>query len=440
MPAKRKVAMDIAIIGAGMTGLSAGYRLARGGHRITIYEKEPYTGGLASAVPAGSSVVDRFYHHIFVSDSEILTLIDELGLKDSLGWYEPKNAIYLGDSLYPFTSPMDLLLFKPLDLVSRIRMGLLVLSSMSIKDYRPFETVTAKDWITRRAGKNVYEKIWEPLLISKFDTDSDNVSGTWIWNKFKLRGSSRGKNLGKEKLGYLDNGFITILDKLAEQIKKYKGSIRLSCEVISIRKNGDGKLELETTNGVSVHDRVLFTGAPGLLSGICPALPKDYADKLSGAKYKANICLILELKKSLSPYYWITVSQKGFPFVLAIEHTNLVGKDKYDTHIVYLSRYCDTTDPVFSMPEKEIIGMFISGLKRIFPGFDENDIIRATLSKAPFAQPVVTLNYGSRIPAINTPFDGLYLAAMSQIYPEDRGLNYALRLGTKAANEIIGDL
>lgn len=432
--------MDIAIIGAGMTGLTAGLRLSQKGHRVTVYEKEPFIGGLASSVGAGSADTDRFYHHIFVSDSEILALIDELGLNESLGWYEPKNAIYLDNHLHPFTSPVDLLLFKPLDFISRIRMGLLVLTSRFIRDYTPFETVTAKDWIVKRSGRKAYEKIWEPLLKSKFDIDSDYVSGTWIWNKFKLRGSSRGKNIGKEKLGYMDNGFIILLEKMADYIKQLGGSISLSGEVISIRKNENGKFEIKTSAGAFIHDKVLFTGAPKLLSGICPELPSDYSSTLVNIKHKANICLLLELEKSLSPYYWITVSQKDFPFVLVIEHTNLVGTCGYGSNIVYLSRYCDMTDPLYSLPEDEIISRFVDGLKIIFPDFDENNIINATLSKAPFAQPVVTLKYGSRIPDLKTPVDGLFLASMSQIYPEDRGLNYAARLGEKAANEMLAHL
>lgn len=432
--------MDIAVVGAGMTGLTAGIRLSQNGHRVTIYEKEPFIGGLASSVRAGSANVDRFYHHIFVSDTEILALINELGLKDSIDWYEPKNAIYLDYFLHPFTSPVDLLLFKPLDLISRIRMGLLVLSSKFIRDYTPFETVTAKDWIIKRSGKKAYEKIWEPLLKSKFDIDSDNVSGTWIWNKFKLRGSSRGKNIGREKLGYMDNGFIVLLDKMADYIKQQGGSVKLSSEVISINKTENGKIELKTTAGISYYDRVLFTGAPRLLADICHELPSSYSKTLEDIKYKANICLILELEESLSPYYWITVSQKGFPFVLVIEHTNLVGTNGYGSHIVYLSRYCDMTDPIYSMSDHEIISKFITGLKIIFPNFNDNNIIKASLSKAPLAQPVVTLNYSSRIPGLKTPLEGVFLASMSQIYPEDRGLNYAVRLGEKAANEIIDDL
>lgn len=432
--------MDIAVLGAGMTGLTAGLRLSQNGHRAAIYEKEPYIGGLASSVRAGSVDIDRFYHHVFVSDAEILALTHELGLTDSLSWYEPKNAIYLDNSLHPFTSPLDLLLFKPLGLMSRIRTGLLVLSSKFIRDYTPFENVTAKDWIIKRSGKEAYEKIWEPLLKSKFDMDSDSVSGTWIWNKFKLRGTSRGKNIGREKLGYMDSGFIALLNKMADYIKQQGGSIILSSEVKSIRRTESGQTEIETAAGKSCHDAVLFTGAPELLADICPDLPAGYSSLLRSIKYKANICLMLELKKSLSPYYWITVSQKGFPFVLIIEHTNLVGVNGYGSHIVYLSRYCDITDPIYAMPDNEIISEFISGLKIIFPGFNDNNIINAGISRAPFAQPVVTLNYGSRIPDVKTPLKGLFLASMSQVYPEDRGLNYAARLGDKAANEIINNM
>lgn len=429
--------MNIAIIGAGMTGITAGFRLTQSGHTVTIYEKEDFIGGLASSISVGTKDLDKFYHHIFVSDSDILTLINELGIIDNINWYEPKNAIYVDNSLHPFTSPLDLLLFKPLNFFSRIRMGLLVLTSKFIKDYTPFEAITARDWIIKRSGKDAYQKIWGPLLKSKFDIDSDSVSGTWIWNKFKLRGSSRGKNIGKEKLGYMDGGFIALLKQMADYIDNNGGGIKLSNEVISISKTDSRQVELIAANGKACYDKVLFTGAPMLLANVCPELSLDYLNTLKNIKYKANICLILELSKSLSHYYWITVSQKGFPFVLIIEHTNLVEDKGYGSNIVYLSRYCDTSDPIYSMSDNEIVSEFIIGLKKIFPEFSDNNIVRATLNRVPFAQPVITMDYGSRIPDLRTPVEGIYLASMPQIYPEDRGLNYAVRLGNNAANEIL---
>lgn len=429
----RMKGLRIAIIGAGLTGLTAGYKLSKEGHQISVFEADTTTGGLAAAFPVGEENLDRFYHHVFVSDSELLELLDELSLAHELKWYEPKNAIYLEDKIYPFTSPMDLLCFKPLRFLSRIRMGLLVLRSKFIRDYKPFEHITAKDWIIRRSGQDAYDKVWGPLLQSKFDVDASTVSGTWIWNKFKLRGSSRGKSINKEQLGYLNGGFIRLINQLTDRIMDHQGTVAVNCPIREVRQTVEGLWELKTETSTEVFDRVLFTGAPELLSRLCPALPPDYRRSLEDIKLKANICLTLELNESLSPYYWITISQEGLPFVLIIEHTNLVGQRRYGSTIVYLSRYLDAADPLFSASDEEIIGLFINGLKKVFPHFSMDNLKKATLSRARYAQPVVTLGYGDKIPDIKTPLKGLYLASMPQIYPEDRGLNYAIGLGKKAA-------
>lgn len=429
--------LKIAVIGAGLTGLTAAYKLSQQGHEITIYEESKTPGGLASAFKAGSENLDRFYHHMFVSDSDLLDLIDELSLHNALNWYEPKNAIYLEDSLFPFTSPFDLLRFTPLRFSSRIRTGLLVLRSGFIKDYRPLESVRAKDWIIDRSGQEAYDKIWGPLLKSKFDMDSDLVSGTWIWNKFKLRGSSRGKNIAKEQLGYLDGGFILLIEQLIEKIRQNGGNLLLENRVKSIAKSQGGRWDIVSEKGGALFDRVLFTAAPENLANSCNELSREYRAALRSIKYKANLCLALELKESLSPYYWITVAQEGLPFVLVIEHTNLVGLRGYGSHIIYLSRYLDVSDPLFSASDNEIKEKFTAGLKRIFPDFEADYIKKATISRARYAQPVVKMGCSNHIPDIGTPLDGLFLASMPQIYPEDRGLNYAVRLGRQAADRLI---
>lgn len=445
--------MKIAVTGAGLTGLTAGCELSGKGHDVTVFEEAPQAGGLASAFKAGSENLDKFYHHVFTSDSHLLNLLEELSISEKLKWYEPKNAIYIDSALYPFTTPFDLLAFRPLSFISRIRTGLLVLSSGILKNYRPLELITAREWIVRRSGRDAYEKVWGPLLKSKFDIDAGNVSGTWIWNKFKLRGSSRGKNISRELLGYMDGGFSTLVDGLVNKIDQNGGTLCLKSPVRSIRKNTDGSFEVSTGLGIGHDgtdkersdkaerfDKVLFTAAPELLADVCEDLPGDYRESLKAVRFKANLCLALELRESLSPYYWITISQEGFPFVLIIEHTNLTGLRGYGSHIVYLSRYLDASDPLFSASDDEITELFIKGLKAVFPGFDPEDIIKSTLSRTRYAQPVVTVGYEKRIPDIKTPLDGLYLASMPQIYPEDRGLNYAVGLGERAAGVILGDL
>lgn len=432
--------MNIAIIGGGMTGITAALKLSKKGHMVSIYEKDSYLGGLASSLKAGNENLDKFYHHIFTNDNDILSLIEKIGLTNSLKWYEPKNAIYLDNTIYPFTSPLDLLRFNAISFVSRVRIGLLILTSKFIKDYTPFESITAQEWIENRSGRDAYEKVWKPLIKSKFDIDSDRVSGTWIWNKYKLRGSSRGKNIAKELIGYLDGGFISLIDKIVAEVIKLGGKVFFNNEVKAIRKLANGTLEIESRINKTNYDKILFTCAPKMLTGIFQGPLYDYSEKLNNIKYKANLCLMLELSESLSPYYWITISQEDLPFVLIIEHTRLVGLKEYGSHVVYLSRYLDANNPLYLATDESIIKYFINGLKGVFPDFNDSRIKNTTLSRAEYAQPVITLDYGKTIPSVRTPVEGLYLASMSQIYPEDRGLNYAVRLANRAADEMLEDI
>ena len=307
-------------------------------------------------------------------------------------------------------------------------MGLMVIKAWFIKDYLSIEDTTAKDWIVRNAGEESYKCVWEPLLNSKFDIDSDKIAATWIWNKFKLRGSSRGKNINKELLGYMDGSFIKLYEAMANKIKTNKGEIRLNDGVTEISKAHD-KFTVKSASGTEEYDNVIFTASPEKLSYVIKGMGQHYLDKLRKIKYKANICAILELSESLSPNYWMTVADKEIPFVLVIEHSKLIKSHKYNSHIVYLSRYLDTTNKLFIQDDEEIKELFIKGLKKIFPDFKEEWIKNIHINRAKDSQPVVRTGYSKLIPDIKTPMEGLYLTSMSQIYPEDRGQNYAIRSG-----------
>jgi protoporphyrinogen oxidase len=427
--------MKIAVIGAGATGLTAAWKLSAKGHEVTVYEKSDGLGGLKAAVPVGNDMLEAYYHHIFTNDTIILSVIKELGLEKELKWYEPSNVIYINNKIYPFTSPMDLLMFKPLSFISRVRMGLMVLQARFVKDHLAIENTTAREWIIQRAGHECYDLVWEPLLNSKFDIDTDSIAATWIWNKFKLRGSSRGKNINKELLGYMDGSFLKIYTAMAEKIRENGGNIRLNCAVQEISK--DYKiLRVKSSGKTEVYDKVIFTASPEKLSYIIKGMGKYYLDTLRKIKYKANICMILELKESLSPYYWMTIADKGLPFVLVIEHTNLIKKHNYGAHIVYLSRYLDAANELFQMDDEYIQTLFIDGLKKVFPSFRNDWILRTHLNRAMDAQPVVRTGYSKLIPDVQTPMKGLYLSSMAQIYPEDRGQNYAIRSGLQVAEMI----
>ncbi len=431
--------MKVGIVGAGATGLTAAYRLAQKGCQVVVFELEAEYGGLARTLKIGPQQLECFYHHIFTSDSDLVELIAELGLANDLLWLTPKNGIYSNHKLYPFTSPIDLLLFKELKPWERVALGLLVFKARSVRDWRQLETVTAKEWILRNAGPNVYQKIWGPMLSSKFDFDAEKVSAAWLWNKFKLRGSTRGKNINQELLGYLQGSFNRIYEKLAAEVLRMGGLIKYNHPVTGIVQHRDGSLEINAGGERESFDRVIVTTAPEILAELYPQYAPGYIQKLKNLKYKANLCMILELTGSLSPYYWISIAQKEIPFVAVIEQTNLLPVSEYQSHIVYLSRYLDATDDLYSATDEEIKKVFIKNLKLIFADLQDSDIKAAHLSRARYTQPVVVKNYSQMVPEFRTPVSNLYLASMAQIYPEDRGQNYAVRMGEQIAKHILAE-
>jgi len=420
--------MRVGIIGAGATGLSAAMKLSVK-HDVTVFEKAGL-GGLAGAVALRDTAIDKYYHHIFTSDEYIIRLIDEMGLGGDMLWKPANNGLYMDSRLYPFTNPADLLLFPKVSLPGRLRMGLTVLGAKRIRDFRDMETINAKEWIIKKSGRSAYEAMWAPLLYSKFGSDADDVSGVWIWNKFKLRGSSR-KGIGKEYLGYLRGGFIALYDKMAENLEVRE-------EPVKRIEQRDGKILLITDGREELFDKVIYTAAAGLLSELCD-FQEQYRDRLLAQKHKANICMTLIVSKPISDYYWITVADKEAPYVLMIEHTNMFDDPAYrGDKVVYLSRYLDAADPVFKADDEAIREAFLSYLKKMFPGFSRSDVIDSYINREAYAQPVVYQRHSERILPFETPVEGLYLANMGQIYPEDRGQNYAVRLGLEVAEIIDG--
>lgn len=430
--------MKIGIVGGGPTGLAAGYELARLGHRVVVFEREASCGGLAATVPVGGQEVEKFYHHIFTSDKAVINLLDDLHLSGALAWKTPLSGLHTGDRLYPFTTPLDLLRFRELSPAARIALGLLVYRARMVKDWHALEETTAREWVIKKAGAKVYEKVWGPLLASKFDRDADRISAVWLGNKFKLRGSTRDKVTGPEKFGYLQGSFGLLYKELAARIRQSGGEVRCGQEVKGIIPQNDGSLLVETPAGRENFARVIVTVAPEILLNLVDGFPAEYVARLKKIRYKANLCLLLELSRPLSPYYWISVTDPCSPFVAVIEHTNLAPAADYGAHLVYLSRYLDAGDELYQAADDEVIKLFTGYLTKLFPSWDKASVLNARLYRARYAQPVVVTGYGGILPGYETPIPHLYLACMAQIYPEDRGQNYSIKTGLEIA-ALVGE-
>ena len=78
--------MKIGIIGGGIAGLTAGYRLSKEGVNVILFEKDKVLGGLAGVIKIDDFLIEKYYHHIFTTDFEIIRLIEDLGLQEKLTW------------------------------------------------------------------------------------------------------------------------------------------------------------------------------------------------------------------------------------------------------------------------------------------------------------------------------------------------------------------
>jgi protoporphyrinogen oxidase len=435
----------IGIIGGGYAGLTAAYELQKQGHAVTVLEKYGCWGGQAATLPLLGTRIEHFYHHLFGSDTHILSLMDELGIGDQLRWIESKLGVLYGGQIYDFVTPFDLIRFKPLNLVNRVKLGLMYLYLQRVDDWQRLEQVTARDWVLRYMGQEIYDRFWGALLRGKFGDLADQVSMTWLWGKIKVRGSSRQGATAKEKLAYPLGSFETITQALVDRLRAGDADLRLNQEVIGLVTADDDASRVTgvATSKETIPFDLIIATVPGynLLEIAPPSLGGDYADRLRSVRYQAAVVLLLVSKQSLSRIYWLNIADRTMPFVGVIEHTNYVPPSEYQgRHLIYVSNYLERDDPRYRMNASALFDLYEPQLKRINPAFDGDWIEQKIVLRTSAGQPVITRNYSQRIPDHRTPLQGLYLANTLQIYPEDRGTNYSVWLGRTVSKRVQEDL
>jgi len=410
--------MRMAIIGAGFTGLTAAFRLSQKGHRVTIFEKEKYPGGLAGGFKTkdwGWSL-DYFYRHLFTSDQEAQQLISELGLGKKFFFKEPKTSIFKEDKIAQFDSPFSLLKFPFLSLSQKIRTGLVTVYLKLNNNWQNLEKIKATTWLKKFYGGKVYQVLWEPLLKAKFGEFYNQIPASWFWARIKKRTT---------KLGYLEGSFQTLINELVERIKANGGQILLNHEI-------------KNFNELEKFDRIIFTTPTSIFLKIMnDKLPKDYQQKLNQLKMIGVVYLIFTLKESFlkDGTYWLNVNDDSFPFVAVVDHTNFVDKSHYGNHpILYVGGYYPQNHRYFKMKKEEILKEWLPYLQKINQDFNSQfSILNYQLASNQYAQPIVPLNYSKIIPSYQTPVKNVFLACMQQVYPWDRGINYAIAEGEKIA-------
>lgn len=424
----------IVVIGSGFCGLAAAWELISHGVRVTVLERDADIGGLAGSFVAGGARLEKFYHHWFTSDTYVMQVIHELGMSDRIIERPTRTGMYYAHNFFKLSTPFDLLRFSPLPFWSRVRLGFLALRVRRVRDWHRLENITAANWLRKLGGENVYRAVWEPLLRGKFGDLAEQISAVWFWNKIKLRGSSRGRT-GEERLAYFQGGFAALADALADAIRARGGEIKTATHVTGLTVNSGRVTEVKTERGSVFADAVIATPALPIIADLVEAHTEpEYVARLQRIRYLANVCVVYELSTSLSDIYWLNVNDPSFPFVGVIEHTNFEPTSSYSgMHIVYLSKYLPETDPFYRMADEAAVAFSLGHLRRMFPELSDNMVLSAHVWRARYAQPVVECGYRQMIPDTQTPLANLFIATMAQIYPQDRGTNYALQLGRKTA-------
>lgn len=430
--------MKIAVIGAGFGGMAATYDLRRAGHEVTVFESADFAGGLASGFkePGWDWSVEKFYHHWFQSDRWMLGFIRELGWQDKVRFPRPYTVLLHKGKWYPFDSIPRALLFPGLGFgLDKLRFGFVGMYLRLTNDWRSLEAYTAHEWMIRWAGRRVYEQMWEPLLVGKFGPYYRDVNMAWMWARLKARST---------RLGTFEGGFQAFADMLAQRLRDMGVDMQLATGVESIQPTPGGGLRVQLRGAAQAlpFDRVLVTTSPALLARLCPSLPEHYLKGLLELKSMGAVVMVLALKHQLSKqgYYWFNLpKEEGYPFLALVEHTNFIPPEMFGgEHILYAGDYLEAGHEYFSLSDDELVRRFVPAFSCFNPDFKTDWIRKAWVFRTAYAQPVPLVNHSRNIPAIETPIKGLYFASMSQVYPWDRGTNFAVEIGRRAARMMAG--
>jgi len=409
------VTQRVGIVGGGILGMTAAFRLAQAGVAVSLYERAPDLGGLVGSFDFDGTPVDRFYHVVLPSDHRVVGLAEELGLGDR--WrYRPTKVGFYGDGrVFSMTSPKEFLTFPLLRPLDRARLATFVARCQLTKSHDDLDDTPLLDWLSRTSGKRVVEKLWKPLLDSKFDGRFDDLPATYIWARTRRMGSTRDKG-GREVMGWLDGGYQAIIDELERRIVALGGEVHAGATVEQIVGEGGRATGIVVGGRMHSFDHVLCTLAPPMARRL---LAPDLAQRAPAdhCRYLGVICLLLRTTRSVSPYYHLNITDRRVPLTTVVETTHVVDPERVGGHLLYVSKYVDPSHPDQERPVEELEREYLGHARTIFPDLRDEEILASVVQRARVTEPVHLVGGAKRLPDM-FPLPGLSMASTAHVYPE----------------------
>ena len=436
--------MRVGIIGGGIAGLSAGYELSKRGLKVTLYEKSPVLGGLASSFPLDDGFIERYYHFICRGDAALLSLLEELGLRGHLRWVKTRMGLFYEGNLFRFSRPLDLWKFPHLTWPEKLKFGfaLMKIKSGKADAWRDIENIPAPEWLVSKFGRSIYEILHEPLIRLKFGTYASALSAAWMWARIHRVGKSRSRLTQKEILGYIEGGTKTLVDRLEQQIINRGGEIYKLISAARIELSSDLSLRgIQADSQVAEFEAVLSTAPSPVFLSLLPEIQGAYWENLRKMDSIGVMCVLLKIEKSITENFWLNISDRRIPLAGVIEYTNLNPcRFLKGRKIIYLPQYLPSSDERFSWDDKKIISQYVGFLDMVRRDFREKDIKSAYVFRDRYAQPICEVGFSRVMPAIRTPVKHLYMTDSSQLHPDDRTVSNSIELGRRATQMILDDL
>lgn len=430
------------IIGGGILGMTLALRLAQQGFKVRIFETADKPGGLTQSWKLNDVEWDRFYHVILMSDLNTRRLLEDIGISKELEWVETKTGFYSGGKLYSMSNLVEFFKFPPINLIDKFRLGLTIWIASRIKNWKKLEKIYVSDWLVAWSGKNVFDKIWLPLLKAKLGENYRHTSAAFIWSTIQRMYAARKSGLKKEMFGYIRGGYKTINERLVDKLQQMGVEFTLHAKVDKVRADEDGKLCIEA-NGhkYNAYDYVISTLSSQQSVNLVDSMPEDENSRHLNVKYLGIICPSILLKKPISPYYVTNITDAGAPFTGIIEMTALIDRETElsGNHLVYLPKYVDPDDSLFEADDHEIKKIFLGALLKMYPQLSENDVSFFGVSKARIVFALPTIGYSDNLPSIRTSINNFYIINSAQIINGTLNVNETIHVAESKLKIILDE-